>query len=371
MLTEQRLHDLIRCVYQAATSPAGWDGFLLSLSDAFGGGPAHFMAMHSGNRRWPALLQSVRMSPDVVREVSARIGEEDPWRKGSSTLSSGQIALGSELATRAAVRASAYYHEICKPSGADDVLVLHLESGSEVEAFLVLNRSAEVGLFQQSDREHLALLAPHVQQAYHLHKQFGGLSQRCHQLESVLNAIDCAVLVLTRQGECLHGNERARALMASADGIGLRGQQLHIQAADCRLKFQALLAGVAQSSYAAGGKFSVRRPSGKRPYQLLLSPLSAPEQWLLPNGGSALCLLIHDPEQCSVPPAETLSLLLGVTSTEAILANLLASGLRPAQAAERMHISVLTARSHLKQLLAKTGCHSQVQLVRLVLTLVW
>jgi DNA-binding CsgD family transcriptional regulator len=83
----------------------------------------------------------------------------------------------------------------------------------------------------------------------------------------------------------------------------------------------------------------------------------------------AALLFLHDPAQRPSPPVALLRRLYGLTPQQARLAALLADGLSPAEAAERLGIAGATATAHLKQVYRKTGVHRQAELVRLLLSL--
>ena len=61
--------------------------------------------------------------------------------------------------------------------------------------------------------------------------------------------------------------------------------------------------------------------------------------------------------------------LYGLTPAESRVADLLLEGLEVRDAAERLCITLETARFHLKRVLAKTGTHRQTELMRLMLSL--
>jgi DNA-binding CsgD family transcriptional regulator len=61
--------------------------------------------------------------------------------------------------------------------------------------------------------------------------------------------------------------------------------------------------------------------------------------------------------------------LYGVTPTEARLADLLLEGLEVRDIANRLTMTLETARFHLKRVLAKTGARRQTELMRLMLSL--
>ena len=56
----------------------------------------------------------------------------------------------------------------------------------------------------------------------------------------------------------------------------------------------------------------------------------------------------------------------GLTPRETEILELLAEGQRPPQIAEKLVISVSTARTHVKNLYAKVGAHSQIEVSDLV-----
>lgn len=57
----------------------------------------------------------------------------------------------------------------------------------------------------------------------------------------------------------------------------------------------------------------------------------------------------------------------GLTESESKIANLISQGVRPADIADKMALSVHTVRHHVKKLYRKVGVHSQAQLTALVL----
>jgi DNA-binding CsgD family transcriptional regulator len=64
-----------------------------------------------------------------------------------------------------------------------------------------------------------------------------------------------------------------------------------------------------------------------------------------------------------------MKMLYGLTPTESRLADLLLEGLDVRGAAQRLGITIETARFHLKRVLAKTDTRRQTELMRLMLSL--
>jgi DNA-binding CsgD family transcriptional regulator len=78
-------------------------------------------------------------------------------------------------------------------------------------------------------------------------------------------------------------------------------------------------------------------------------------------------IFVTDPEAVRTPETVFLQNQFGLTPAEAVLARELLNGDGIDAAAGRIGISVPTARTHLRRVLAKTGASRQAELVRLVL----
>jgi DNA-binding CsgD family transcriptional regulator len=81
---------------------------------------------------------------------------------------------------------------------------------------------------------------------------------------------------------------------------------------------------------------------------------------------AALVALIHDTERTLRLRTGLLRDLYGLTPAEAKLAIAVAAGATLREYAERRRISVGTTRYQMKQVLGKTGCRRQTDLVRLI-----
>jgi DNA-binding CsgD family transcriptional regulator len=77
-------------------------------------------------------------------------------------------------------------------------------------------------------------------------------------------------------------------------------------------------------------------------------------------------LLISDPLLVPKQPTKAVREALHLTEAESRLASTLFAGVTLRQAAENLHVSVNTCKSHLKAIYAKTGCRSHADLVKIV-----
>lgn len=95
------------------------------------------------------------------------------------------------------------------------------------------------------------------------------------------------------------------------------------------------------------------RPQGQ-PLALLVAPPQDEGTAAGETNGGAL-VFIHDPDATPVPLADAIRWQFDLTPAQARLAAALAAGDSLAECAEATGISVATARTHLKDVFAKTG----------------
>jgi DNA-binding CsgD family transcriptional regulator len=111
--------------------------------------------------------------------------------------------------------------------------------------------------------------------------------------------------------------------------------------------------------------FAVRRPSGKRPLNLLIRPLGPHLPDDAPHD-TAVLILLSDPDLPLRDTEARLRQLYRLTGCEARLANLLMEGKTIEDCCEQLKIRPSTARMHLGNVFAKTGVQRQGQLVALL-----
>jgi DNA-binding CsgD family transcriptional regulator len=162
-------------------------------------------------------------------------------------------------------------------------------------------------------------------------------------------------------------NINAERLLASADGLclrkGLLAASLHAESSELhRLIGEAASCANAQGN-GSGGELFLSRLNG-RALSVLVSPFRADER---PIGRApSVVVLVNDPDEAR-PATARFARGYGLTRREAQLIELLAEGLDLRDAADRLAISTVTARSHLRHIFLKTDTHRQSELVTLFL----
>jgi DNA-binding CsgD family transcriptional regulator len=237
---------------------------------------------------------------------------------------------------------------------------------------LSLWRSQKQGEVDPASRHLLETLFPHIQTALQLRSKL--IAQQSIKVfsETVLDAMSIAAFLVTRNGRICHSNLRGVACLTQSTGLlshlgKLTTHDLQEAAQLDNLLLAATSNRSNRSEASPGGAMKLSRPAGGPQLQITVVP--APEQ--NDFAGNEPCAVVFVTDPCSTPAsrATVMRQLYRLTPTECRLADLLLEGHEVREAAERLAITVETARFHLKRVLAKTGARRQTELMRLMLSL--
>ncbi len=284
-----------------------------------------------------------------------------------------QILDDNELISREERRRSPFHNELLPRSGLVYTMGVRLAVAEPFIAHISCGQRGFRGPFQEEQRRRLALYLPHLQRAMNLRLTMWRLEAGQQLLTSAFDQLPFAAMVLTSTGQLLIANESARAITQAKDGLSLRHGHLEAAERDAQRQLKALLHDV--GSAAAGGmtrkphtSMRVERPSGRPAYRLDAHAVPRASVLWRDDQRAAILVLIADPDQVPVQREEALRMLYNLTPAEAALASAFSRGTSLREYAERRAISVETVRFQMKQILAKTDCRRQTDLVRLIIS---
>jgi DNA-binding CsgD family transcriptional regulator len=199
-----------------------------------------------------------------------------------------------------------------------------------------------------------------------VHRKLMALEAQTSDLLHALDFTDSAVAICDGRGKVQVLSPSAERLLARDDGLTTRGAHLVATEERCHGALgRAMLAATQlteEKSTPAPLPVSVSRPSGGRPYELLLCPLARRHGSARSLGGRVL-VFIADPDALEPTDGELLARRFGLTPKEARVLQLLQLGHSTDDVGEQLGIGKETVRTHLKSLFSKTGTRSQVQLI--------
>lgn len=360
-------------IYDAALEPERWSAALEGVRHLLQATAAHLLYQdHRGGDGLIAVNSG--LDPDMLRAYTEHYHALDPWAKAVTpeTVVPGRAVLGQSLVPHARLVRTEFYNELARPHGVTRALGGQLDSARPgVASALVVNRSDEAVEFTPDDAATMERLLPHVRRSLTIYRQLARLRVAEGALTQALDGLGVAVILVDRRVRIHSMNAAAEVIVADNDGVSRDDASLRIAAATARQQIQRLVTRADPTPrLAVGGQLddcvAVPRPSGRRPYVVVVAPLTSRVGLDLAEGAAA-ALFITDPEQALQPSERRLRQLFGFTPAEARVAAALAGGLAPDGVAEAFRISINTVRWHVKRLQAKTGASTQAQLVRLLL----
>lgn len=171
-------------------------------------------------------------------------------------------------------------------------------------------------------------------------------------LWDLLDRLNAGVVVASTSADVLRRNRAAQDIFHHADAVYVEHGRLIAPRPSVTARLHAALrAGDCET------KFLLPRDA---PGSL---PVCA-TVYARPAVDSCVLVLLNDLQAFRTPSPDLLTTIFALTRSEAHIAVLLASGRSLRDIADTLHVSLHTARTHVRHLLLKTGTNRQVDLVR-------
>jgi len=368
MISEERLLRIIGQLYAATLTPALWQEFLASMSNAVGARHA-FLSAGRADAGGAFVETTFGIDPhDLMRSLAAqRHFDETGWPQ--PMLPEGRAFLRSELVSDTDYRRDEHYNEVVRPIGGFHGAAL--SSTKTGGGFLIglCRPETDVG-FDEPDRHVLDVVAPHLALALEIGRRLSR-AEAGGRSPGLLDQIDGCVMLADGLGRELAANRRALDLIDAGDGLTLgRGGIAAATSQETAALRQALAeaAGDVANEIAPGRwprrRLSLSRPSGRLPLQVELVSARLLGWPGLP--GDAVVIWVREPDAKPAIDRFAVAETFRMTPRETDVAVLLAGGADPGTIARTLGLSRESVRIYLKRIFGKTGARSQVALAVLL-----
>jgi DNA-binding CsgD family transcriptional regulator len=373
MAVDEELLGLIASIYDAAIDDSLWPETMDRLIAVTDSQAASFCILDSSDDQ-PRLSTFVQVNfrRDHIQEYLDYMTPHDPTIQHIVARPEQKIHHDSSFITEREKDRHAYYdwHHRFSDTRHRIAGIIHPARG--IQSGVTIHRTRGKGDFDAEMSRRFTMLFSHIERALQIGFRLGTLGNVQQASLAMLDRNPLAIVLLDQSGRVVLANRAARDLAESADGVTLGHNALALVRRPDDAVLQRLIGAAlkmrSQSGAYPGGTMSALRPSGKRPFSIMVSPLS-PNAFAMTTVQPAVCVVIADPEMRALPPAERLSALYGLTPSEARLAMRLALGEDLRAAAEAIGIRYSTARTQLAAIFRKTETSRQGELVRLLMTL--
>ena len=274
------------------------------------------------------------------------------------------------LISRDERRRSAFHNEWLIKYEIGHLLHANISPSTDQIAIVTLAQDTGRGEFVTAQQRLFNLYVPFFVRAAHLRVRFAQSEARRQLLAGALDCMQSAALLVDQRGRVHFTNLRGERLLAECDGAGMSGNQLVLSDRSAGAALQQWLdtSSVPQGGVASAGRAVVtaQRPSGKAAYRIEILPVPRSCATAAGSFGPTSLLLISDPSETAGQRLRLVRTDFDLTPAEAALAVAVADGETLRQCADRRGVTIGTVRSQMKQVLGKTGCRRQADLVRVV-----
>ncbi len=362
---------IVEQLYEAV----GDDEALKGACDLIGSGlGAEMIAVHryDFDRPLGSVLIPIRgFGPDTCAAYTQHYSAVNIWMlRGREIVRPGSVTVSHLMCPDGVLVRSEWYNDFLRPRGVFHSLGCVVQVEGRVTKTVAFLRPAGLGNYTAEEQLQLQVLGPHLENAFRLHERIAAARVSDQIGLDLLERVQAGAILLGRGGKVKAVNRAASRLLEARDGLELTFGRLHATAAvSGAILGKTLRAAVSEAGCERPpetGSALVIRPSGRRAYQVTAIPLRF--------GGScfsepqaAAVVFVSDPEAGGTTSIAELKSAYHLTPNEGKLAVFLAEGFELHEVADRMGISINTARTHLAHAFSKTGTSRQAELVRLVL----
>lgn len=308
--------------------------------------------------------------PEMFRIYAEHYASCDPYSQPLLRNPTIGVISGEQLVDRGELSKTEVYNDFLKPHGLESTTVVMCSYRQQQIEALSLWRGPTAGTMDADGQQLLRMLVPHLQTALRLradviqHQAAEALSG------AALEAISAAVFLVTADNKVSYMNPRGATYVSSGEALRVCDGKLFANDRCATAQLEKLVQSAAAGprngqAQAPGG--AIRVPKVSRTGCLNVTVVPAPCRIELAARERSALVFVSEPDAAPASRAETMRQLYHLTPTEGRMADLLLGGLDVREAAERLRITLDTARFHLKRILSKTGARRQAQLIRLMM----
>ena len=366
---QSQLSELIGQIYDAAQDETLWPGLGPAIARAFESTSTALRLRDRRTGEGPLLAWTENMKPSEAAMEQYQLYHwwRDIFFHRGRQMGMSQVYLRRDLISDRDLERTEFYFERLSKIGVFDMVGTVFPVADGVISSLGIHRDRAEGGYEEKHRLSVAAFLPHLSRALQLRSRLLGRAVEREATLGVLQRTGVATFVIGRDSRLIYANARAEALLRDGDGISAAGGRLITwnQADGNRLAraIENAIAVATNGDGPPGDALAILR-SDRLPLTALVAPFRTARNGLGAPVPAAI-LFIRDPENHRLSRL-ALESLYGLTATEATLAAALAEGMSADTIAATHRVSLNTVRTHLKNIMAKTGTNRQAELVVLI-----
>jgi DNA-binding CsgD family transcriptional regulator len=374
-VSERRLLHLVGQIYEAAMDPVLMQQLPLTVARHFGSESCLFHFCYKPRLAGAAIPENIRLPIGTGNfDLKACLAYAEyyhernewyarGWKKGFPV-----VVLGDELmSTQAMLRTE--WSDYCKLTGMFELIGAQCLITDDLIGAIGIHRPRGAPAFDETDRRTMSFVLPHLHRAFQIYERLEIAATRSALALDVLDSLSVGLILVGADSRLLFSSDMGTRVLRTGQFFSTEKGLLRTARNRKGMTLHRLIADAVRTSAGRmGGSGGTVRLDGD--HQSSLSVLVSPLR-IAPLGFGlmqpAAILLFSDPFAKALLPEPKLRQVFHLTQAELQLLTALLNGQKLTDYAKTATITYGTARIHLKHLLQKMDCHSQVDLVRTIL----
>ena len=356
--------EIVADLYDAAIDEHSWPQFSAVVGKATGI-PAVSVWLTQSNRVIDASMAEAYRP--FLPPYLEHFGKLDPWAGSLARKPLDTVMLAYEHIRENELVKTEFYNDFARLGGMFRPIGVRMQLAPGVFATMGSEMPFARTLFEPADKRRVERVLPYVKRALQLR-------QRCQQIErqtglhaAALDAVTFGIVICNAAGHVVWANAFAEALGRARVGIVLapRGREVGAFLPEQSTELAALIHSAATGG--AGGAITLKGKDRGNKLLVLVTPL--PRVLFQAYGPSHVLLSLRRAPDDPPFSAQTLSALFRLSPAQGSLAMALYEGKTFEEIAAERGVKVSTLRTHLTNVLVRTGAKNIRELVRLLASL--
>jgi DNA-binding CsgD family transcriptional regulator/PAS domain-containing protein len=364
ILEANRFSSLVGEIYDAAVDPAQRNAALEQVAGFVGGSAATILSRDAA-RLSIEIHQHFGTESRFRQLYRDRYVELDPLLDRQLD-HAGEQAIGvTDIMPYSDFVATSFYREWVEPQGAIDLATVTLERSNTRTTVLQVMRGRSRGTVDDSMRERMRLLAPHIQRSRVMGRQIRARSHTVEDLADVLDGLSTAICLLDAEGRVVHANAACRQLFVDGNLLAIVGERFVARNTQADKIFRGLFDVIADGRTRSTGRRRIELMTSVDGQHYLVHAFPLSHQRSLQRDSAATVLFVQKASMLPLLAPEAIAAAFRLTPSELrVLMAIVELGGVPDIAA-KLGIAETTVKTHLGRLFEKTGAGRQADLVKI------
>lgn len=360
--------DLVGTVYDAALDPALWPDALQKLAK-FAGGSAAAIYAKSPTAGSGIVYHQFGTDSHFRKLYFDRYVKVDPSTTAQYFAEVGQQVAVADIMPYDEFVETQFFREWCRPQGIVDAVSVVLDKSASSVALFGVFRYEREGIVDDTMRQRMALVIPHVRRAVLIGDVLNSGSAETSAFAETLNGLDAGVYLVNRNAGIVFANTIGQIMLREGNVVGGEGDVLRVADREAETLLRNVVVSAAGGDDAIGTKgiaVPLTGKDGSRYVAHVLPLTSGARRTAGMAFAAAVALFIRKTAAPTSSAPEVMARAFRLTPTElrVLLAVVEVDGL--AKVAENLGMAPSTVKTHLGRVFQKTGAVRQADLVRLV-----